>query len=75
LRLRHDARREVDSDPADLATMNLHLCRVKSGSTFKPESSQTVADRDGTPDRAAGPVEPGQDAVAGVLDTLTLEAA
>ena len=65
---RGDAGTEMDCDSADVLAAQFDLSGVNPGADFDPEGSDSVPDCAGAIDRAGGPVEGGQRAVAGCLD-------
>jgi hypothetical protein len=65
----------VDADAADVVAPELDLAGVDAGPDLDPAVPQPVAQAGGAADPPAGPVEQGQDAVAGRLDQPALELA
>ena len=66
-RVRH-AGADVHGDPADLAAHLLALTGVEARPDLEPERANRVDDRRGAADGARGPVEGGEETVAGRLD-------
>src|SRR5918912_3540752 len=65
---RRDPRAGVDGDPAHLPVRELALAGVEPCAELEPEAAHAVADRARGADRACGPVEGGEEAVAGGVD-------
>ena len=65
---------DVDRDAADVVVTQLDLARVYARPHLEAQAPQHVADRHGTPDRAGGSVEPGEEAVARRVDLTAVEA-
>src|SRR5215218_3613679 len=64
----HDAGPDVDGDAADVVAAQVELADVDPGPDVQPDLAQLPAEGQGAADGPAGPVEDGQDAVAGALD-------
>src|ERR671915_2352675 len=64
----HDPGAEVDGDPADVVVAQLELPGVDPGPDLDAGLAQLPAQPEGAADAPAGPVEDGQDPVAGPLD-------
>src|SRR5512132_1737407 len=69
----HHPSRDVDGDPTDAVAAQLDLAGVQARPELQADAGQLVPEGDRTADRAAGPVEGGQDAVAGGLDQPAVE--
>src|SRR5215208_1916249 len=72
---RHHPGRDMHADAADVVAPELDLAGVDPGPDLDPAVPQPVTEAGGAADPAAGPVEQGQDAVAGRLDQPALELA
>src|SRR5207253_11092148 len=59
-----DARADVDGDAADIVADQLAFAGVEAGAYLDPELAHRVASRTGAADRARGPIEGGEKAVA-----------
>jgi hypothetical protein len=66
-RLAHDSGGQVRGHPADIAVSQLDLSGVHSYADGEPMGSEVVAERGREPDAASGPVERGEQTVAGGL--------
>ena len=64
----------VDGNAADVVVAQLDLARVHARPHLEAQSPQHVADRRGAPDRPGGSVEPGEEAVARLVDFMAVEA-
>src|SRR5439155_24751591 len=72
--LRHDPRRDVDGDAADVVAHEFALSGVNAGADLDPQRFRVSAQRLGAADRVRGSVERGAMAVAGALDDGSAEA-
>ena len=71
---RHEARSHVNRDPTRLvAALALHLACVDARPDRELERAQLLADCERAADRLPGPVEEGEEAVAGRVDLLARE--
>src|SRR6266566_8903100 len=66
--LRCDPRADVDRDPADLGVHALALAGVQPGPHLDAEIADALGDRTRAADPAGGPVERGEEAVAGGVE-------
>ena len=64
----------VDGNAADVVVAQLDLARVHARPHLEAQSPQHVADPRGAPDRPGGSVEPGEEAVARLVDFMAVEA-
>src|SRR5262245_9269923 len=71
---RGDPRSRRDRDPAELAVDALELAGVEAGPHLEPERADRVANRGRALDRAPGPVEGREEAVARRVQLLAAEA-
>ena len=69
--LRHDSRGDVEGDPADPAVDDLALARVDPGTDLEPQGADIVGYGARAADRAARPVEGGDEAVPGRVQLLS----
>ena len=71
--LLRDTGADVDCDPADLAVDDLAFARVKTGADLQAELVDALANCVGAADRAGGPVEAGEEAIACGIELSPLE--
>src|ERR1700751_1124662 len=64
----------MDGDAADVVVAQLDLARVYTRPHLKAQAPQHVTDRHGTPDRASGSIETGEETVARGVDLTATEA-